>query len=336
MRVAIRQRFPGEARNAIAAVFSSLANVKNVFVVDPDIDIFSDEQMEWALATRFQARPRPLRRGRLPGVARSIRRSRPGETTGSKAGFDLTLPLRTGGGLEAQIPDAADVCRQLASRRSRAALADGPKYFEALMAAVGSDDGRDVVRELESLRRAGVARPRRRRPLPAHDDGEIMAQDIRDDLVAGNRILAHFGVVDAYGHVSARDPQNPKQFLLSRSRSPELVDRDDIVTYGLDGEPAVAGESRPGYLERYIHAGIYAARPDVQRGRPLACRRRRAVRRHEAAAASRCCIHPRDIGLTVPVWDIREKFGDQHELARLEDRTRQRPGAAPRRRTRSC
>ena len=54
VRVAMRQRVPGEARNAIAACFGSLANVKNVFVVDPDIDIFSDEQMDWALATRFQ------------------------------------------------------------------------------------------------------------------------------------------------------------------------------------------------------------------------------------------------------------------------------------------
>ena len=55
LRVALRQRVPGEARNAIAACFGALANVKNVFVVDPDIDIFSDEQMDWALATRFQA-----------------------------------------------------------------------------------------------------------------------------------------------------------------------------------------------------------------------------------------------------------------------------------------
>src|SRR5262249_56564425 len=54
VRIAMRQRVAGEARNAIAAAFGSLANVKNVFVVDPDIDIFSDEQMEWALATRFQ------------------------------------------------------------------------------------------------------------------------------------------------------------------------------------------------------------------------------------------------------------------------------------------
>ena len=54
VRIALRQRVPGEARNAIAACFGALANVKNVFVVDPDIDIFSDEQMDWALATRFQ------------------------------------------------------------------------------------------------------------------------------------------------------------------------------------------------------------------------------------------------------------------------------------------
>ena len=55
LRVALRQRVAGEARNAIAACFGALTNVKNVFVVDPDIDIFSDEQMVWALATRFQA-----------------------------------------------------------------------------------------------------------------------------------------------------------------------------------------------------------------------------------------------------------------------------------------
>jgi UbiD family decarboxylase len=55
VRIAMRQRVPGEARNAIAAAFGSLANVKNVFVVDPDIDIFSEQQVDWALATRFQA-----------------------------------------------------------------------------------------------------------------------------------------------------------------------------------------------------------------------------------------------------------------------------------------
>ncbi len=55
VRLSLRQRVPGESRNAIAAVFGSTADVKHVFVVDDDIDVFSDEQMDWALATRFQA-----------------------------------------------------------------------------------------------------------------------------------------------------------------------------------------------------------------------------------------------------------------------------------------
>src|ERR1051325_10680632 len=54
VRVALRQRVPGEARNAIGACMGALANCKNVYVVDPDVDIFSDEQMNWAMATRFQ------------------------------------------------------------------------------------------------------------------------------------------------------------------------------------------------------------------------------------------------------------------------------------------
>ena len=55
LRIAMRSHAVGEARNAISAAFGSVANVKNVFVVDPDIDIFSDQEMDWALATRFQA-----------------------------------------------------------------------------------------------------------------------------------------------------------------------------------------------------------------------------------------------------------------------------------------
>ncbi|MDR9824049.1 UbiD family decarboxylase, partial [Vibrio sp. FNV 38] len=55
VRVSLRQRYPGEARNAIAAVFGSVADVKHVFVVDDDVDVFNDGQIDWALATRFQA-----------------------------------------------------------------------------------------------------------------------------------------------------------------------------------------------------------------------------------------------------------------------------------------
>jgi hypothetical protein len=86
------------------------------------------------------------------------------------------------------------------------------------------------------------------------------------DLVIANKVLARVGAVDAYGHVSVRHPTDPARFLLSRSRSPELVERDDIMVFNLDG--TVHGtDNRPPYLERFIHAAVYEARPDVQQAR---------------------------------------------------------------------
>jgi len=149
VRVALRQRVPGEARNAIAACMSALVNVKNVYVVDPDIDITSDEQMDWAMATRFQP-DRDL-------VVLSGMRTLPldpsitGGRVGAKAGFDLTWPFGAGNRLETRVPEPPRFeGRRFAS--IAAALADGPKYFEQLMTAVGSRDGREIVRELEVLR----------------------------------------------------------------------------------------------------------------------------------------------------------------------------------------
>ena len=102
LRVALRQRVPGEARNAIAACFGALTNVKNVFVVDPDIDIFSDEQMDWAFATRFQAdRDLMVMEGmRTVPIDPSLMGSR----VGAKAGFDLTWPVGAANKLEMQVP----------------------------------------------------------------------------------------------------------------------------------------------------------------------------------------------------------------------------------------
>src|SRR5580704_16323802 len=82
------------------------------------------------------------------------------------------------------------------------------------------------------------------------------------DLVIANRILAREEVVDAYGHVSVRHPDNPNRFLIARSLAPELVGTDDIVELDLDGQP-VGDDDRSLYLERFIHAAIFAARPDV-------------------------------------------------------------------------
>jgi UbiD family decarboxylase len=152
VRIALRQRVPGEARNAIAAAFGCLANIKHVFVVDPDIDIFSHEQMDWALATRFQAdRDLVVETGfrALP-----LDPSLDGKRVGSKAGFDLTLPFGKAGSIDALIPKPP---RYEGKRFANveAALADGPKTFEALMAATGSRDGREIVRLLATLRSAG-------------------------------------------------------------------------------------------------------------------------------------------------------------------------------------
>ncbi len=111
MRVALRQRVPGEARNAIAACMGALANCKNVFVVDPDIDIFSDEQMDWAMATRFQ----PDRDLIVMSGMRTLPLDPslpPGSRVGSKAGYDLTWPFGQGDRLETRVPARADVRRQ--------------------------------------------------------------------------------------------------------------------------------------------------------------------------------------------------------------------------------
>src|SRR3989337_2862506 len=83
------------------------------------------------------------------------------------------------------------------------------------------------------------------------------------DLVIANRILAKEDVVDAYGHVIVRNPDNPKHFFLSRSLAPELIEKEDIVELGMDGQPVNKDEKRSLYLERFIHAAIMEAYPDV-------------------------------------------------------------------------
>jgi 3-polyprenyl-4-hydroxybenzoate decarboxylase len=117
--------------------------VKHVFVVDPDVDIWSDEQMEWALATRFQAdRDLVIESGfRAIPLDPSLR----GSPTGAKAGFDLTMRERSP---TPQPPTYEG--RRFDS--VEAALRDGPKHFVELMAARSSRDGREIVRELEDLR----------------------------------------------------------------------------------------------------------------------------------------------------------------------------------------
>ena len=83
-----------------------------------------------------------------------------------------------------------------------------------------------------------------------------------EDLVAANRILAEHGVIDAYGHVSLRSPDNPNRFFLARAIAPQTVQVEDILEYDLDSKP-LDPKGRDSVNERFIHSEIYRARPDV-------------------------------------------------------------------------
>ncbi len=82
------------------------------------------------------------------------------------------------------------------------------------------------------------------------------------DLVTANHVLSNENILEAYGHVSVRDPENPKHFLLSRSKSPRFVEEEDILIFDFDGNVQVETQHRP-YAERILHGQIYKARPDV-------------------------------------------------------------------------
>ncbi|HEX6440596.1 MAG TPA: class II aldolase/adducin family protein [Stellaceae bacterium] len=133
------------------------------------------------------------------------------------------------------------------------------------------------------------------------------------DLVIANRILAREEVVDAYGHVSVRHPDDPKRFLIARSLAPDLVGPEDIVELDLGGQP-VRDDGRSLYLERFIHAAIFEARPDVMA----------VVHAHAEdtlpfgiadGTKLRPVIHSGSfIGSEVPVWDIADNFGDTNLL----------------------
>ena len=120
------------------------------------------------------------------------------------------------------------------------------------------------------------------------------------ELVLANHILAFENVLDAYGHVSVRNPDNPTTFLMSRSRSPEIVDPDDI----------------------FIHGSIYEARPDVHA----------VIHSHAddvlpfsiSELPLQAVFHAASsIGAKpVPVWDIRSDFGDTNLLVESVDQGR--------------
>ena len=136
--------------------------------------------------------------------------------------------------------------------------------------------------------------------------------DLIEDLVTANRILATQNIVDSFGHVSIRHPDNPKRYLLSRSRAPERVETADIMEFTLEGDPVDAKGRKP-YLERFIHGAAYEKRPDVMS----------VIHNHSPGVIPygvtgrkmRPIMHMcATIGDEVPIWDQHKKFGDTNLL----------------------
>jgi ribulose-5-phosphate 4-epimerase/fuculose-1-phosphate aldolase len=149
---------------------------------------------------------------------------------------------------------------------------------------------------------------RSRPELPTKEKKMTKLERLLEELVTANRILAREGVVDSFGHVSARHPDNPQHFLLSRARAPDCIEADDIMEFTLDGTP-VDARGRAPYLERFIHGGVFEARPDVHA----------VVHNHSPSVIPfgvtgkklKPLLHMgASIGHDVPIWDSHDKFGD--------------------------
>ncbi len=131
---------------------------------------------------------------------------------------------------------------------------------------------------------------------------------IVEEIVTANRILANEGIVDSFGHVSARHPDKPDHYLLSRARAPERIE-PAISSNTSSTALAIDERGRTPYLERFIHGAIYEARPDVQS----------VVHNHSPSVIPfgvtgqklKPLLHMcASCGHEVPIWDCRDNFGD--------------------------
>jgi HCOMODA/2-hydroxy-3-carboxy-muconic semialdehyde decarboxylase len=135
---------------------------------------------------------------------------------------------------------------------------------------------------------------------------------IIDELVIANHILANEGVLDGYGHVSVRSPQNRDHYFLARAGAPALVTAADIVEYDFDSN-VIGGSSAAGYMERFIHGEIYRARPDV---RAIVHSHSPSVIPFGATGAPLRPLYHMSAFLSggVPVWDIGRAAGGATDM----------------------
>lgn len=138
-----------------------------------------------------------------------------------------------------------------------------------------------------------------------------------EELATANHILAREGVVDSFGHISIRHPENPERYLLSRSRAPECIEVEDFMEFTLQGE-AVDAKGRDPYAERAIHGSVYEARPEINS----------VVHNHSPNVipfgVTQTSLKPlfhmsAGMGCCVPIWDSRTNFGDTTLLVTTMD-----------------
>lgn len=136
------------------------------------------------------------------------------------------------------------------------------------------------------------------------------------DLITANHILHYHSVVDAYGHISVRHPDDASIFILSGNRAPAIVSSaSDFINYYVVNASSVDPDAPKGYIERYIHSEIYKRFSNVN------C----VVHAHSedvlayanSGVPLRPTFHmPAFLGEGVPVWDIENAYqeGDPHDL----------------------
>jgi UbiD family decarboxylase len=153
LRVSIKQRSYGEAKQAIAALFGGIMRLKHVYVFDEDIDIYDDRQVDWAMGTRFQADQDMVILQGILGM--TMDPSLQGRKTGAKSGFDCTRPF----GRDGQVPlmrCAAKVFKGPARYQNvEQALSSSPMFYADIVESLGSTDGREVACALDELRQSG-------------------------------------------------------------------------------------------------------------------------------------------------------------------------------------
>jgi len=96
-------------------------------------------------------------------------------------------------------------------------------------------------------------------------------QPLHRDVAVANRIIERFGLSNAFGHVSTRIPGTPT-FAFPSRRSPGFANENELLVLDTDGN-VLSGRGTPN-SELWIHARIYALRPDVNavvHAHPPAC-----------------------------------------------------------------